>query len=164
MYVTLEPPLAPEYGTGGGVGGDDAHLVGGQAERLRGDRGEARVHAAHVHRRGDDSHRSVLVDAADGRGRLGAARPVARGESHALSVGERVARLPERMLADALEHLDRAHARERVPADADVVLDDGVSQSELERIEAELRSELVQQRLEREGRGRSARARGTHRT
>ena len=68
------------------------------------------------------------------------------------------------MLADALEHLDCAHAREGVPADADVGLHDRVSQPELEGIEPELDRELVQERLEREGGGRSARDRGTRRT
>ena len=114
--------------------------------------------AAHVDRGRDDRHRPVGVHAADGRGRLGSPGPVAGGDADAFAVGQRVALLPERMLAHALEHVDRADRRERAAADADVALDDRVLQPQLERVELELVRELVEQRLEREGRGRGARA------
>ena len=86
-----------------------------------------------------------------------AARPVARRHADALVLGQRIALRPERVLAQALEHLDGADRRERVPADADVALDDRVLQAQLDRVEVELLRQLVEQRLEREGGGRRAR-------
>ena len=72
-------------------------LLGRQAEGGGGDCGEARVHAGHVHRRRDDGHRAVGVDAADGCGRLIAAGPVADGDADAFTFGERLALRPQRV-------------------------------------------------------------------
>ena len=58
------------------------------------------------------------------------------------------------MLAHPLEDLDRADDGEGAAADADVALDDGVLQAQLERVDAQLDRQLVQERLEREGGGR----------
>ena len=73
------------------------------------------------------------------------------------SSGQRVALRPQRVLAKPLEDLDRADRRERVAADADVALDDGVLQPQLDRVELERLRELVEERLERERGGRRAR-------
>jgi hypothetical protein len=61
------------------------------------------------------------------------------------------------VVTDALEHLDGADRRERVAADSDVPLDDGVLEPHLDRIEPELLCELVEERLDREGGRRRAR-------
>ena len=53
----------------------------------------------------------------------------------------------------------RADGRERRAADRDVAFDHGVRQSQLDRVELELRGELVEERLEREGGGRRPGAR-----
>ena len=153
MYVTFEPPLAPAYGPARRVGGDHAHLLGRKAERRSGDRREAGVDAGHVRRARDHRHRPVGVDAADGGGRLVAARPVAGGDADALVVGQAVARRPELVLLGSLDHLDGAERRDGA-GDAGVPLDERVLPAELERIEPELGRELVDQRLDGERRRR----------
>ena len=60
------------------------------------------------------------------------------------------------MVSDALEHLDGADDGEGVVAHARVALDDGVLQAQLDRVEPELPGELVEERLDRERRGRRA--------
>ena len=138
------------------VGVDDAHAVLRETEGLGGDRGEARVDAAHVGDAGDHDERAVGGDAADrGRG-LVAARPVAERDPDALSTGSDRASA-RAMLAHAFEHLHGAHRRKRAVADARVALDRGVPQPQLDRIDSELGCELVHQRLERESGGRRSR-------
>ena len=86
-----------------------------------------------------------------------AAGPVAGCDSDALVLGERSALLPERVLTNALEHLDGSDRGERGTRDVDVALDDRVAQPQFERVELELRRELVDQRLDGERSGRRPR-------
>ncbi len=76
----------------------------------------------------------------------------------AFALGERVARCPERVFADALEHLSPADDGVGIAADADVTLDRGVPDPQLDGVEVELRGDLVEERLERERGGRCARS------
>ncbi len=152
----LRAAAGARVGPGRRVGCDHAHLLGRQAEGGGGDGREARVHARHVHRRGDDGHRSVGVHAADRCRRLVAAWPVAGRDSDPFALGERVSRSPELVRGRRLQDLDRSEGRHR-PRHAAVALDAGVLQAQLDRVDAELGGQLVEQRLDGEGGGRSSR-------
>src|SRR5439155_10840106 len=91
------------------------------------------------------------------RGGLVAPGPVADRDTDALVLGKAVALLPDGMLADALEAFAYADNRELPPAHAHVAFDDRVLQPELDRVEAELRGELVEHGLQGEGRRRRSR-------
>ena len=126
VYVTLEPPLPPAYGP---------ELVSAETTRTwSGDRPKA---AAAMTAKPEFTPlmstadvTTVIVpsefDAADGGCGLEPSGPVPCRHPDPFALRKGVARCPERVLADPLEHLPHADDGRRVAADPDVPLDDGV--------------------------------------
>ena len=122
---------------GSGVGGDDRHLVGRDAEALRGDRREPGHRARDVDHAGHDGDPSVGLEPADGRRRLPAARPRPDGETDPLAVRQRRAVAPERMRGDPVEALAEAESAPRRPVGHLVVRCDEVAAAELDGVDVE---------------------------
>ena len=128
-----------------------------QAEGLGGDRLEHRLRPAHVDRAGDDRQLAVGVQAATrGRG-LEPSGPPADRDADALAVGQGAAALPQRVRAQALQALGGAEDREGVAVEPLVALAQHVAQAQLDRVEAQLGGQLVDERLDGEGRRRRRR-------
>ena len=138
----------------GGIGVDDAHALGVDAERLGSDRREAGLDAGHVGGPGDHRQAAIGVEAADSSGGLVPSRPPSEREPDALALGQVRPLLPQRMLPHALQTRAGAEHRERLSRRRLVAFDRDVQQSQLEWIDAEPLGKFVDQRLDSESSGR----------
>ena len=131
------------------------HVRGLEAERLRERHRERRPLPADVDRAGDEADRAVGVDVGVGAGLVAAVEPEAHRDAAsavlALQLGAVVL-----AVADLLHHLFRADRAEGGAVRAARALDSAVHEPQVHRVQLEPRGQLVQQRLDRELRGRRA--------